>query len=331
MKILVTGGTGFVGSHLTERLLESEYEVRVLVRHPTQDYPLTWLGNDKVRVIRGDITDNSSIQRAVEGVNVVFHLAAQLGKWRVPEAEYHRINAYGTQALLQECLKASVEHFIYLSTAGVMGRLKHIPADEEHPCSPLFPYQKSKYEAELKIKEAIEKQDFPAIIIRPSHVYGPRDPSTIGLLKMIRLLKVFPLIGGGTSLFQPLYVADLVNALILFMKRGDNTVKKLYHIAGPQTVTMREFISLSARIMGVRLRAVSIPQPFARAVASISEGLGHILHREPPLTRSRLEFFGHDQAYSISKVQQDTGFVPQVGISEGLFRTIEWYKENGLL
>ena len=331
MKVLVTGATGFVGSHLTETLLEAEYEVRVLVRRPTQDYSLTWLGNDKARVIRGDIMDNSSVQRAVGGVDVVFHLAAQLGKWRVPEAEYHRINVYGTQVLLQECLKAGVEHFIYVSTAGVMGRLKQIPADEEHPCAPLFPYQRSKYEAELKIKEAVKKQDFPAIIIRPSHVYGPRDPNTIGLLKMIRRLKVFPLIGGGTSLFQPLYVTDLVETLLLCMKRSVNTAKKLYHIAGPQTITMREFICLSARIMGVRLWAVNIPQSFARAVASVSEGLGYIVHHEPPLTRSRVEFFGQNQTYSISRMQQDTGFVPQVGISEGLSRTIGWYRENGLL
>jgi len=327
MRILVTGATGFIGSHLVENLLPTGHQVRVLIRREPVEYPFSWLSDNSVEIVKGNITNTADVAKATKNRDVIFHLAAMLGKWGVPGQTYHEVNVSATEALITQSLEAGVEHFIYLSTAGVMGWLTTVPADIDHPYAPVSLYEKTKCQAELKVKQAITEKNLPATIIRPSHVYGPRDPNTVKLFKMMKLGRVFPVIGGGHSLFQPVYVDDMIQALISCVSTKA-ALGKTYIVAGSEAITFREFFDLSAKLMGYRTLLMSFPLSLARLAATVSEGLGRIVNREPPLTLSRVDFFSRQQAYSIARIQEDTGFVPQVSIEDGLQKTIKWYRDN---
>jgi len=331
MRILVTGSTGFVGSHLMEELDKKGFSLNALVRRHWLGSLPSWLNN--AEIIYGDITDTKSVRNAVKGVDVVFHLASLLGRWQseFDESEYYRINVKGTKLLINECLREGVDHFVYLSTAGVMGRLKKIPADENHPLSPRFPYEKSKYFAELALKKSILKKKFPATIIRSTHIYGPRDKNTIKVFRIIKKIGIFPLIGGGNNLFQPLYVEDLVKGIILCMHKNDASIGKTYLVAGKEIFTYREFILLSAKVLGVPIKTVLISERLAKLMASVIENMGTAFNFEPLLTRSRVEFFSKDQIYKIEKIHKEIGFIPETDIETGLQKMIYWCQKNYLL
>lgn len=332
MKILVTGATGFIGRYLVSILKETGHRVKALVREGVQrSFVPSWMHNGTVDIISGDVTNVADVKNAVKDVDVVFHLAALLGKWQVPESEYHRVNVYGTQILIDQCLKSDVDYFVFVSTTGVMGQLKNIPADIDHPCSPMSYYEKSKFQAELEVRDAVCRKDFPATVIRATHVYGPGDKDFIKLFKVIKWLRVFPLIDGGHNFFQPIYVKDLVRALSVCMEKRDVTVKKLYIIAGAERVTSEEFIHLSAKIMDTEVITFDIPARLAWVVASANESIGTIVSREPLLTRSLVRFFTRNYLFNVKRMYEDTGFTPKIGIKTGLLETIGWYQRHSQL
>lgn len=330
MRVLVTGATGFVGSHLTEELCRKGFDVNVLVRRSWHESLPTWLNH--TNIIYGDVTDSTSVGAAVKGVDVVFHLASLLGRWQseYTEAEYSRVNVTGTKLLVAACKKENVRHFIHLSTAGVMGRLVNVPADETHPLAPEFPYEKSKYLAELALKSSMEKDSFPATIVRATHIYGPRDKNTVKIFRLMKKTGMFPLIGGGRNLFQPLYVKDLVKALMLCMENEDKSMGRTYLVAGRDIVTYRDFLLLSAKLLGVHITTIPMSEDLAKIIASVSENVGSSIGFEPPLTRSRVEFFSRDQTYKISRIEKEVGFSPETSLSTGLKLMIDWCSRNNL-
>ena len=332
MKILVTGATGFIGRYLVGTLKETGHRVKALVRQGVQrSFVPSWMHDGSVDIIPGDITNVIDVKNAVKDVDVVFHLAALLGKWQVPESEYHRVNVYGTRMMVDQCSRFDVDYFVFLSTTGVMGRLKNIPADIDHPCSPMSYYEKSKYQAELKVREAIYKKDFPATIVRSTHVYGPGDRDFIRLFRTIKRLRVLPIVDGGHNFFQPIYVEDLARALIVCMEKRDVTAGKLYIIAGSERVTSKEFIHLSAKIMDTGVVTFDIPARLAWVVANANESIGTILSREPFLTRSLVRFFTRNYLYNVKRMYEDTGFIPKIDIRTGLSETIDWYQKHSWL
>jgi len=333
MKIVVTGATGFIGSHLVENLLERGYDTSVLVRSPTTQrrYRLSWLNEGRAKVFHGDVTDASKVEEAVKGADVVFHLAALLGRWGIPEQQYFRVNVFGTQVVLKQSAKANVDQVIYLSSTGVMGRLKSIPGDVSDPCNPTTPYERSKYQAELLVKRGITEKNIPATVVRSTHVYGPGDPHTLQLYKMMKKWKILPLVGGGKNLFQPIYVTDLVLALISCMENKEASGSKVYIVAGNRIVTFREFLMLSARTMNVATRDFNVPTALAQMVGTFSEKACQFLGLTPVITQSRIEFFTRSHVYNTSQIMSDLGWSPKTEIETGLRESIEWYGAQGLL
>jgi dihydroflavonol-4-reductase len=331
MRVLVTGSTGFIGSHLTEKLCGEGFEVTALARKSWVETTPVWLRNSDI--VFGDVTDTSALRQAVKGADVVFHLASLLGRWQseFDDAEYYRVNVGGTKLLASECQRQGVEHFIYLSSAGVMGRLTRVPADESAPLSPGFPYERSKCFAESVLKKSFLNNDFPVTVIRPTHIYGPRDKNTVKVFRTIKRLGVFPLIGGGAALFQPLYIDDLVKGLILCLKAPQRSIGKTYLVAGKQLLTYRDFMVASAKILDVSLRTFVISERLSKTLADVTEKLFTSFSIEPPLTRSRVEFFSRNQAYKIEKIRREIGFSPETEIETGLRKTIAWCQQNELL
>jgi len=329
VEILVTGATGFIGARLVEELLNCGYRVRVLTRKPVEQYKnITW--GKKVTSVQGDIKDRYSIKKAVQGVDVVVHLAAQLGSWRARQEDYIDVNYNGTKLLVEESGNAGVQHFLYISTAGVFGTLKNIPADETHPCSPRYPYEKTKFLAEQYISKKIQ-DGFPATIIRPSHIYGPGDLNTVPLIKILQKIHLFPLIGGGKSLFQPLYIDDLIKGIILVINNRNTVCGKLYVLAGKEVTTFKKYILITSKLIGAKVLTPTFPYIFAKFVALLNELLAKILNIEPVLTRFRVDFFGGHQCYNIKRSQHDFGFNPEVGLEQGIEKAINWYRYRKLI
>jgi nucleoside-diphosphate-sugar epimerase len=148
---------------------------------------------------------------------------------------------------------------------------------------------------------------------------------------MIKTAKFFPIIGREKRMFQPIYVDDLVQALFLCMEKREVTAKRMYILAGNETTTFKEFIDLSAEFMGTKVVTFNIPEGLAWFVSNVGESIGTMLNHEPPITHSRVEFFTRDHVYDVSEIREDVGFVPKVDLKTGLYKTINWYRENGWL
>ncbi|MBI4778182.1 NAD-dependent epimerase/dehydratase family protein [Candidatus Desantisbacteria bacterium] len=323
MKVLITGSTGFIGNHLVRRLAANEHQVRVLVRS------LLKFDDIPVEVVCGDIAMADSLAGICKGVDVVFHLAGILGQWGKSEQVYWDINVKGTENILRECLNSGVKRFIYCSTAGVVGPTNGKLMDESYPYNPSNIYEKTKCEAEKMVREFYSKYGLPIVVIRPEFIYGPGDMHVLGLFRAIKK-GIFPIIGGGRSTLHPTYIDDLISGFELGMKI-DNAMGNTYFIAGEEVVSVKRLAEAMAKAMGVSLPQIYLPEWVTRAGASILEPVAKVLNIESPLNHAKINFFTQPRGVSILKARKELGYNPQVGLEEGLKKTVEWYQSQGYL
>lgn len=332
MKILVTGATGFIGGHLVETLLTSGYDVRVLVRPNVQrKCAPSWLLDGVVEAINGDVTKPSTMDTAVKDTDIVFHLAAMLGNRPNAETQCLHVNVFGTRVVVESSAKANVRRIVYLSTTGVMGRLKTLPGNVDHSYNPENTYEKSKCEAEQLVLKSIKEERITATIIRPTHVYGPKDYNTLQIYSLMKKLRILVLPDGGRNLFQPIYVLDLVDALVSCVEREDVSKNKIYIAAGNDVVTFKDFLGLSAKAMGMGVKILGTPSVVMQEFGAISERIAKSLNLSPVLTRSRIEFFCRNHVYNTRPIMDDLKWFPKTNLKAGLTKAIEWYKDNNLL
>jgi len=326
--ILITGATGFVGSHLVKALLEysPKIKINVLIRKTSDIACLKRLGN--IHYLQGDLEDKLSLQRSVEGVNIVFHLAGMLGKHGVKKTRYCAVNTEGTRNLLEACLEERrIRQFIYLSSAGVLGpNVKN--ADETYPLNPSNIYERTKAEAEKIVFDYYHKMKVPVTVLRPEFLYGSGDWHVLGLFKAIKNRRFF-LIDGGQSLLHPTYIEDIVQALLACCGNED-TIGETYLIAGERSIAVKEFAGLIAKYLGAKCINKSLSTKRALILARFFELSMGFLKLNPPLTVSRVKFFTQSRSYNISKAKKDLGLSP-LPLEEGVIRTVEWYKSKGYL
>ena len=206
---LVTGATGFTGSHLVRSLVADGIPVRVIARSAERARQMLPEG---VEVVEGDIVDPVVIERAMQGVGTVYHLAAVYREARHPDLRYREVNVEASRLLLEAAVRASVRRYVHCSTVGVHGHIASPPADESAAYAPGDVYQATKCEAE---QLALSYRDrIPLAVARPTAIYGPGDTR---LLKMFRLIarQRFPLLGGGENYYHTVHVKDLVRGLRL--------------------------------------------------------------------------------------------------------------------
>jgi uncharacterized protein YbjT (DUF2867 family) len=292
--ILVTGGTGFVGTHLIRRLRSDAISVRAVVRDPDKAQTLRKLGVD---VVKGELADKSSLERAAAGAERVVHLVGIIQE--AAEATFTGIHVEGTRNLLEASQKAGVRHFFYQSALGTRPGAKSR-------------YHKTKWEAE----ELVRASGIAFTILRPSLIYGPGDQFTIRLSEMIRMSPVLPVIGTGKSRTQPISVDDVV-ACIRKIIISDSFLNEMYEVGGPEQLTYEEVTQTIADALGVRRPTVHMPLFFVRTAAHMLEAL---LPR-PPVTTDQLIMLQEDNVCSMHDIRDAFGIEP-VKFREGLSKFI---------
>jgi nucleoside-diphosphate-sugar epimerase len=320
---LITGGGGFLGSHIARRLLARGDEVRVLGRRP---YPeLAALGAD---CRQADIRDARAVRKAMDGCRAVIHTAGRPGVSCLEEP-FNSINYLGTQNVLDAAMAAGIRKFVLTSTPSVVYAGLDIRGGDEslpYPAKQLSPYAASKARAE-KLALSLNSGEFATLALRPHLLFGPGDtqilPQILARARSGRLMRV----GGGKNLVSVCYVENAAQAHLLALDRlepGSPVAGQAYFINEPEPVNCWDFINRLLTGSGLPEVRKSVPAPAARLAGWGLETIYHTLGRseDPPMTRFLAGQLAQDHWFRIDKARRELGWEPEVGMEEALRRTL---------
>lgn len=329
MKILVTGATGFIGSYLIPKLLDKKYYVRILVRDLEVAQKIY---GDRCEIVYGDITKKETLCGCCDDIDIVYHMAALMGH-DSPSTEafkkFRLVNVEGVRNIVQEAQKVNIKRFIYISSTAAMGLQRNTFINEQTTCKPYTPYQVSKREAELFIINEIEKNHFPAIIIRPSMIYGPGFKGDFLTMAKVCKTGFFPKIGKGKNLSPALYITDLVGALVDFTEKG--RIGELYTLSSAESYSLKETATIIGKAIGKKIRFIYIPRWAAVLGAEIVEYFSKLFKKKPIVTKRNILSVSQDRIIDITKVCRDVDYKPEVPLSVGLPKTIQYFIEQNYL
>ena len=327
-KNLVTGGSGFLGSHLVQALVERGDEVRALVRPTSQAAHLESLG---VELAHGDLGDVQFLKTVAQGVERVYHCAALAADWGDWET-FRAVNVDGVRNLLEAALESDVHKFIHVSTTDVYGHPDY-PADETAPYRLRgWPYGDTKIEGEQLVWDYYQRHGLPVTIVRPVNIYGPRSTSFV--IEIVELLEEGGMvhIGGGRKPGGLTFVTNVVDVL-LRAADSKSSVGQAYNASDGLDVTWRQYVDRLAEIVGVSSPRIVIPHRLAYLAGWAMEktwGALRIKNR-PLLTRMTAELFGTDQSFPIDKARRELGYEPEVDFDEGMRRVQAWLRQIGFI
>jgi nucleoside-diphosphate-sugar epimerase len=325
VRVLVTGANGFLGATLSRRLIDRGDEVRGLVRK-TSD--LSLLDGVRLKTVIGSLEDIVSLEKAVDGMDLVYHIAAAVTDWGSYKF-FRRVNVEGTRNLLEASISKRVKRFVFVSSVAVHTFIGSQEMNEESPQLPTpFPYCQTKREAEALVMEAHNLKKIPVTIVRPGDIFGPGD--RVSLLKMAKLLEAGKMayIGGGKTLGAFTYVENLADGLILAGRRKE-AVGQAYVMTDGIKLTWKEYFVKLTDALDLPNPKFSVNPALAYAAASVMEFFYRILQvkSRPPVTRYLITHLRKDFHFSIEKATREIGYNPQIGIDEAIYRTAEWYKK----
>jgi len=326
MRALVTGATGFTGGYMVDNLLERGYLVRAFVRPSSR---LDALREKPVEIAEGDLITKSTLVKAMQGIDVVFHIGAMYRAANMPDRAFWDVNVIGTENVMQAALETGVRRVVYCSTCGVHGHIDHPPAKETAPIKPGDVYQESKAEAERVALYYHRDKGLPVTIVRPVGIYGPGD---MRMLKMYRMIyhRKFIMFGSGDVLYHLTFVTDTVEGFRLASEKPD-AVGQTYIIAGETYFTLNQFAEMVAAALQVPPPRLHLPVWPVYWTGYLCEKICVPLRVQPPIFRRRVDLFTHNRAFDISKAKKELGYHPKVDLEEGIERTAHWYLENGYL
>ena len=327
--VLVTGGTGFVGGAVAQRLRSENCAVRALVRR-NSDVAALAAADCELRY--GDITDAASVREAMEGADVVVHCAALASDWGPREA-FERVNVEGSRNIFDAALQHGVKRVVHISTTDVYGTYDDGRViDESFPRQVTgFPYSDTKAEAEKIAFAYAQERVLPVVVIRPTFIYGPGDRTFLPELVDAMRKHEMAFFGSADNTIPLCYINNLVDAVLLALTH-EEAVGEGYIVSDGAVMTWRELTDLLADRLDLPKVKRTIPLSAAKAAAVGAETLAKLEKstRRPALTRYELAFGGRDLRYSNGKIVRDLGFSPRVLPEEGLARTIEWLKSVDL-
>ncbi len=330
MKLLVTGGTGFIGSHLAESALRNGHDVNVLglteSRADRRNAEL--LSSLGATIFSGSITDASLCRDALSDVTHVYHLAVAMRESGVSDSYFKQVNLDGTRTILDECQQMNVTRFIYCGTIGIFGHRFDGVANEDSPKHPGNIYEETKLAAEELTLGYGREIGLETLSLRPADVYGPRDQRLRKLFAAIEKGR-FPLFGRGNGRRHMVYVSDVVaafeNALL-----AEGATGKAYIIAGPDICTLSDLLEGIRAATGQPRFGFRLPLRPMLAAAAITEDVCKLIRVTPPIYRRRMDFYTSDSAFDISRARAALGWEPAVSLDRGITRTLSAYREEQL-
>lgn len=328
---LVTGATGFVGSHLVDALLARGRSVRCTVRDEVRGAALRERG---VEALAGDLCDGAFLARATEGVERIFHVAGGGGVSTMSAEGLDVLRASNVApvvAIGRAVRGRPLRSIVIFSSISAMGVQIGVRLDEESPCRAVTPHEIVKVEAETIALREHRDYGTPVVILRPSQIYGPGDErSEIPRLVRLAARGAVPLFGGGHGRVPWVYIADVVSATLL---AGDapQAIGRTYIVSDRESYVFRDVVAVIARELGRRRGGINVPMVLARAGIGAIEALSRAAHREPPFTRHRLDSICGDRLLSIDRARRELGYEPRVSLAEGMSTTVRWYRARGLV
>jgi nucleoside-diphosphate-sugar epimerase len=324
MKTFVTGGTGFIGSHFINYLLgHKDAEIYALVRNPDN---LKWLSGLDINVVKGDLF---SIPSLPADIDYVVHIAGITKAFNL--ADYYTVNQHGTASIFKAFCSQGItpKKIIYLSSIAAAGpSLDGKAVKETDIPHPLNPYGKSKLLGE---KEAMKFKDvYPLSIIRVGVVFGPRDKDLLAYFKFINK-GILPSVASSQRWLSFCYIKDLISAIDLCLKK-DLDSGEIFNIANPQPSTWDDFGKEAGKAIGKKLITVKVPFPLIHFAAFLSECLGRLRKKAPPLNRQKYQEMKQTSWIAdTTKAEQVLSFSPNFDLQIALRDTFSWYRKKGWL
>jgi len=326
VRVLVTGATGFTGGHLARGLAGRGHDVVALVRDDTR---ASALKADGIAVAPGDIREAGEVERAAQGAEVIYHIAAIYRQAGLRDDEYRAVNARAVATVIEAAHRAGVRRVVHCSTVGVHGDVEHPPADEDAPLKPGDIYQVTKLEGEEAARDAAARTGVEVVIARPTGIYGPGDRRLLKLFRGVARRR-FVVLGSGEIFYHLTHIDDLVEGFRL-CGEVPGAAGRTYILAGGEVTTLNELIRIIADVAGVEPPSLRLPVWPVWIAGAACEAICAPFGIEPPLYRRRVDFFTKSRAFDIGRARRELGYTPQVSLREGIRRTLEWYRSAGWL
>lgn len=324
MRALVTGGNGFLGSHLCRALLEAGWEVRVLVQPGTDTERLEGL---PLHCLPGDLLAPHSLERACAGVRVVFHLAGVVADWG-PAELFWRVNVGGTRTLLAAAARAGAQRLVFVSSLAVHRYVGISDGDESWPRDNTdHPYGASKIACEDLLLKAHARGELETVVVRPGVVpFGPGD--RLSLPGLLRHHRRYLHVAGGRARFCTAYAPNLAEGLLRCAEVG-RAGGQVYVLADPKAPSWRTFVGRLFEGVGLPRPEGSVPLHLALAGARLAEAMARARGREPLINRYRVNLVGRPCVFHAHKAAAELGYRPPVGLDAALEQTIAWLRGPG--
>ncbi len=326
MKVLITGATGLLGGHLLHELQQRGEQIRALVLPGENAEKLLTQG---VEVVRGDVTDASTLAPAVKDIEVIIHLAGMMGVWR-PIADYRLVNVTGSKNLYRAAEEAGVRRFVHTSSHTVYG-LGHgrFMTEQERLQPDPDPYSISKAEGDHLIRRLMRKSPTETIIIRPGTFFGPGDRLHFG--RMAERIKQGKgvIIGQGDNALPFCYVTDVVQGFLLAAYH-ENAPGNVYNITNDRPLTQQAMFNAIADAVGGKRPSRHLPYRPLYYGSIVAEKIALMAHTKPIVTRLGAMMFGTDTRHSVEKARRELGYEPKVDLREGIKLAAEWFNAGGM-
>lgn len=327
MKVLITGATGLLGGHLIKELQERGEHIRALVLPVENADKLTAQG---IEVVRGDITDASTLGPAVKDVELIFHLAGMMGVWR-PLSDYRLVNVTGSINLYKAAQAARVRRFVHTSSHTVYGLGYGRFMTENDPLRPdPDPYSLTKAEGDRAIRRLILTSDVETVILRPGTFFGPTDRLHFGRMAQKAKDGKVLIVGKGDNHLPFCYVSDVVQGFMLGAYHK-NAPGNVYNITNDRPMTQLEMYAVIAEAVGGKRPTRHVPYlPIYYGSIVAERVVARLTHTKPVVTELGALMFGSDNMHSVDKARRELGFEPKVSLREGINLSAAWFNAGGM-
>lgn len=325
MKVLVTGATGFIGSHVADKLLAKGYYVRCIARKTSN---LRWLDGKNFEIVEASLDNPESLIKAVEGVDYVYHVAGLTFARNYEEFLKGNRDATANLISVVEKHAPNIKRFLFVSSQTVAGPAKSLyePVDETTPRNPITSYGRSKKEAEDVVLSYKDK--IPFTIVRAPAVYGPRDTAIYDIFRTVKM-GLGTMVGFRDKYISLIHSEDLSRGIIEAAE-SEKTKDEIYFVSSEEFYTWKQLINIIAEKMNKKfVLKIRLPHFIVLTVAAISEFLGKFSDKPPVFNYEKgIDFIQDYWICSTEKAKRDFGYRQMMSIEDGMQNTIEWYKQN---